>query len=47
MKKWILEYDRTDEARYLYYQKLDVNDWYLLSVIPASVVDNNINGMLF
>lgn len=46
-KSGFLEYDRTDEARYLYYQKLDVNDWYLLSVIPASVVDNNINGMLF
>lgn len=42
-----LKYERIDEPRYLYYQKLTVNDWYLLSVIPASVVDNNINGMLF
>ncbi|MFQ7172013.1 MAG: hypothetical protein ACLRQF_07925 [Thomasclavelia ramosa] len=46
MKKWILNYDRTDEARYLL-QKLDVNDWYLLSIIPASVVDNNINECFF
>lgn len=41
-----IKYDRTDDGRYLYYQKLSVNDWYLLSVIPTTVVDDNINGML-
>ena len=31
-------------SRYVYYQPLNVNDWYLLSVIPATVVETHING---
>lgn len=30
--------------RYIYYQPLEVNDWYLLSVIPEAVVELHING---
>lgn len=31
---------------YIYYQPLDINGWYLLNVVPVSVVDRDINGSL-
>ncbi|WP_343207953.1 GGDEF domain-containing protein [Anaerolentibacter hominis] len=35
-----------DVEKYLYYQPLDVNDWYLLTVIPVKVVNARTNGVL-
>lgn len=31
---------------YIYYQPLGVNDWYLLNVVPVSLVEKDINGQL-
>ena len=31
-------------SRYVYYQPLEINDWYLMSVIPEAVVETHING---
>ncbi len=41
-----LQYEREDGERYVYYQPLNVNEWYLLSIVPDWVVDENVNGML-
>ena len=41
-----LQYEREDGGRYVYYQPLNVNQWYLLSIVPDWVVDENVNGML-
>lgn len=35
-----------DIPYYMYYQPLNINDWYLLIITPVSVVQKNINGML-
>ncbi len=45
-KSGYLRYDREDGRRYVYYQPLEVNQWYLLSVVPSWVVEENVNGML-
>ncbi|NBK96788.1 MAG: GGDEF domain-containing protein [Erysipelotrichia bacterium] len=45
-KSGVVSYIREDGDRYLYYQPLNINDWYLLSEIPVSVVENRVNGML-
>lgn len=41
-----IRYGREDGERYVYYQPLNVNQWYLLSIVPARVVEENVNGML-
>lgn len=45
-KSGYLRYDREDGSRYVYYQPLEVNQWYLLSIVPSWVVEENVNGML-
>ncbi|SCJ86032.1 Oxygen sensor protein DosP [Anaerotruncus sp. 2789STDY5834896] len=43
----VMLFDREDGTqRYLYYQPLEVGDWYLLSVVPSEVIDKSINGTL-
>lgn len=32
--------------RYIYYQPLEINDWYLLSVVPGSVIRKDVNIIL-
>lgn len=39
-------YNRKGQERYLYYQPLGVNDWYLLSVVPLAVASSSRNQML-
>lgn len=34
------------EQKYLYYEPLGINDWYLISVVPVSVVQRDVNGSL-
>uniref|UniRef100_UPI0036F41AFA bifunctional diguanylate cyclase/phosphodiesterase n=1 Tax=Enterocloster asparagiformis TaxID=333367 RepID=UPI0036F41AFA len=45
-KSGSLRYEREDGRRYVYYQPLEVNQWYLLSIVPSWVVEENVNGML-
>ncbi|PNV59324.1 GGDEF domain-containing protein [Clostridium sp. chh4-2] len=37
---------RNTEEKYLYYQPLSINDWYLLTVVPVSVIQRDLNGTL-
>ena len=37
---------RLQEMKYLYYQPLDINDWYLLTIVPARVIQKDLNGAL-
>lgn len=39
----VLSYDIDDTTRYMYYQSLDINDWYLLSVVPEQVISVRFN----
>lgn len=32
--------------KYMYYQPLGINDWYLLTIVPVSVVQRDVNGSL-
>ena len=33
-------------VQYMYYRPLPINDWYLLTVAPASVLDSKMNAVL-
>lgn len=43
-KSGFVSFDTKAGNRYVYYQPLNTNDWYLLSVIPQKVVEKHING---
>lgn len=34
-------------GKYMYYSSIGINDWYLLSVIPASVIDSTRNDIMY
>lgn len=37
---------QSDERKYMYYEPLGINDWYLISIVPVSVVQRDVNGSL-
>lgn len=39
--------DGNGDENYMYYQPVNVNDWYILTVIPVDVVTKKTQGMLF
>lgn len=43
-KNGVAEFETTNgELRYLAYYRLEMNDWYILSIVPSSVVSEKIN----
>ena len=34
------------ESKYMYYTPLDINDWYLISVVPTSVANEKMNQVM-
>lgn len=42
----IMTYELTGEDKYLCYDPIGVNDWYLLSVIPESVADSALSSIV-
>lgn len=34
---------QNQETKYLYYRPTGINDWYLLTVVPAKIVDSKMN----
>lgn len=43
----IIEYTRNDVPRIAAYSKVDVNDWYVISVVPESVIYAMTNELIF
>lgn len=37
---------RHEGVQYMYYRPIEINDWYLLTVTPASVLDGKMNSVL-
>lgn len=37
---------QSDERKYMYYEPLGINDWYLISIVPVSVIQRDVNGSL-
>lgn len=41
-----IEISRKNGRRYVYFQPLEINDWYLLSIIPGVVIKEDVNMLL-
>lgn len=45
-KSGVLEFYNEGEGKYVYYQPIGVNDWYILTIVPETVISAQTRGML-